>query len=153
VAIQRATGSLVEFLQGWESYRSTPYRDEGGLWTWGYGHAQREGERLPKKIDKNDALLLLLQDLCEAELAVNRLVNVALASWEFDAVASFTFNLGGPRFSASTLRRKLNLADLAGAAEEFGRWIYVKKKKSAGLVKRRAAERAMFQLGDYSGRP
>lgn len=44
----------------------------------------------------------------------------------------------------STLLRKLNAGDTASAAEQFSRWVHASGKVLSGLVKGRAAERAMF---------
>ena len=66
----------------------------------------------------------------------------------FDALVSFTFNLGEERLAQSTLLKKLNLRDYHAAAAEFPKWVKAtvrgKKITLPGLVRRRAAERAMF---------
>ena len=60
------------------------------------------------------------------------------------AVTSFVFNLGAGRYRASTLRRRIDAEDWDGAAEEFGKWVRGGGRVLPGLVKRRAAERALF---------
>jgi lysozyme len=72
---------------------------------------------------------------------------VSVAPHEFDALVSFTFNLGEAALARSSLLRKLNTEDRAGAAEEFSRWRFAGGRELRGLVKRRAAERALF-LGE-----
>jgi lysozyme len=66
----------------------------------------------------------------------------------FDALTSFTFNLGGGALQMSTLRSRLNRSEYSWAAEEFENWIYVRVNgilvKSNGLLHRRAAERGLF---------
>ena len=67
----------------------------------------------------------------------------------FDALTCFTFNLGAGNLANSTLLKKLNQKDYEGAAEEFEKWIYAGGKVLAGLVRRRKAERALFEGNDW----
>ena len=66
----------------------------------------------------------------------------AYTEWfnEYDALTSFAFNVGTTAFCSSTLVKKLNAADYEGACGELRRWVYVKGKKSQGLVNRREKE-------------
>ncbi|MDR0672503.1 MAG: lysozyme [Zoogloeaceae bacterium] len=77
--------------------------------------------------------------------ALVRCVTAPVTENEAAALADFVFNVGGPGFCASTLVKKLNALDYAGAAAQFDRWVYSNGKKLPGLVKRRAAERALFE--------
>lgn len=63
------------------------------------------------------------------------------------AVGSFLFNLGGPRYRASTLRRRINAEEWDEAAEEFDKWVLAGGRRLPGLVRRRAAERILFEAG------
>jgi hypothetical protein len=74
---------------------------------------------------------------------VSRLVKVGLTQGQFDALVSFTYNLGARSLSTSTLLRKLNAGDYAGAADEFLRWNKAGGKVLNGLTRRREAERAV----------
>lgn len=91
--------------------------------------------------------VLLRQDLRVAERAVKRLVAVPVTQGQYDALVSFTFNVGEGNLAASTLRKKLNAGQCLAAADQFGRWVYAKGKRLPGLVKRRAAEAAKFREG------
>ena len=62
----------------------------------------------------------------------------------FDALVSFAFNLGLGALQSSTLRMKYNRGDVQGAADEILKWNKAGGKVLQGLVKRRAAERALF---------
>ena len=62
-------------------------------------------------------------------------------------LVSFTFNLGEGALSASTLRRLVNAGRLAEAASQFERWVFAGARKLPGLVRRRAAERALWERG------
>ena len=83
-------------------------------------------------------------DLLRYEQAVTRLVKVPLTQGKFDALVSFTFNLGGGALQRSTLRQKINRQDYEGAANEFLKWVRAGGAVSKGLVARRIAERNLF---------
>lgn len=90
------------------------------------------------------------------EKAVTRNVTVQLNQDQFDALVSFTFNLGEGNLKQSTLLKKVNAGDFAGAAKEFPRWNKADGKVLAGLVRRRASEALLFQSvpdGNYDGVP
>jgi lysozyme len=90
---------------------------------------------------------LLREDLKDAEIAVKRAVRVPITQAQYDALVSFTFNVGGGALSQSTLVRKLNAGDCWAAAREFDRWVNAGGKPLPGLVTRRADERATFETG------
>lgn len=73
----------------------------------------------------------------------------AFVKWgQFDALVSFTFNLGSGNLRTSTLLKKLNNGDYAGAAGEFLRWVNTGGKRIPGLVLRREAEKTLFEEQD-----
>jgi lysozyme len=87
---------------------------------------------------------LLLQDVAYAEHAVEHLVTVPLSQGQYDALCSFVYHEGAGRLKASTLLKMLNAGNYAGAAGQFGAWVYGAGVKLAGLVMRREAEHQMF---------
>ena len=88
---------------------------------------------------------MLLEDLNDRyEPDVLRLVSAELTQSQFDALVSFTYNLGASALARSTLLKKLNAGDYAGAAEEFERWDKCNGKPLAGLARRRHAEKSLF---------
>ncbi|EBG9759466.1 lysozyme, partial [Salmonella enterica] len=95
-------------------------------------------------IDEATAERLLKTGLVGYENDVSRLVKVKLTQGQFDALVSFAYNLGARTLSTSTLLRKLNAGDYAGAADEFLRWNKAGGKVLNGLTRRREAERALF---------
>lgn len=135
-----------------EGVRLEAYPDPGsadGLpITIGYGSTRRmDGSawKLGDKITEAEATTLLRRDVSDAEVTVNRLVTVPLTQGQFDALVSFVFNVGAGAFKGSTLLRLLNAGDYTGAAAQFARWVNNDGKPLAGLVRRRNAERAMFE--------
>lgn len=136
----RVSSEGLALIQGFESLQLAAYQDVGGVWTIGWGHTR--GVRKGDTCTRAQADLWLKQDVMDAEEGVTALVKVGLAQSEFDALVSFHFNTGA--LGRSTLLRRLNSGDRAGAANEFLRWVYDNGVKYAGLVRRRAAERALF---------
>lgn len=90
---------------------------------------------------------LLEAELGRAIAAVDRLVLYPQPDTRRAALGSFVFNVGGSAFASSTLLRKLNAGDVAGACAELSRWVYAKGKRLGGLVRRRAAERQLCEEG------
>lgn len=132
----------IELIKKSEGVRYQAYDDGVGVWTIGVGHTK--GVVKGDKIDDAKVDEFLRQDLESAEYAVNTLVKVDLTQAAFDALISFTFNLGSGALSRSTLLKLLNAGDRAGAAAEFSKWTKAGGKELPGLVTRRAAERALF---------
>lgn len=121
-----------------EAYLPTP----NDVWTIGYGHTHTTKKGM--KITQEQADELLRKDISWAEDAVNKHVKVALTQNQFDALVSFTFNVGASAFAASTLLRLLNTGDYTGAANQLLRWNKQKGVVLKGLTKRREEERKLF---------
>lgn len=121
------------------------YKCPAGIWTIGYGHTK--GVRPGMRINTRMAERFLREDVTEAEGYVKRLATVPLTQGQFDALVSFVFNLGPDGLGGSTLLKKLNAGDYAGAAGEFGKWVNGGKplRPLPGLVRRRAKERDLFE--------
>ena len=88
---------------------------------------------------------MLKRDLERFERGVHRLCPVPLTQGQYDALVSFSFNTGS--LSVSTLRKKLLRGDYEGAANEFPRWVFAAGRRLAGLVRRREAERVLYNQG------
>lgn len=129
-----------------EGLRLSAYPDPGSggdPWTIGYGSTR--GVKKGMTITLDEANTRLAADMDQAGSAVTRWVDVPLSQNQFDALCDFVFNLGEGNFRGSTLLKKLNAGDYAGAAAEFPRWNKASGKVLPGLVTRRAAERALFE--------
>ena len=137
---------LIRISEGLETeaYPDPGNRETGEPWTIGYGHTR--GVRRGDTCTEAQATEWLREDLQAAEGAVRHLVDVPLTQGQFDALASFVFNIGPSAFGNSTLLRLLNAGDAAGAAEQFKRWNRGADGVLPGLVVRRAAERDLFLL-------
>ncbi|MGG7716481.1 lysozyme [Klebsiella aerogenes] len=137
----------IALVKQFEGCKLTAYQDSVGVWTIGYGWTQPvDGKpiRAGMTIKQETAERLLKTGLVSYESDASRLVKVSLTQGQFDALVSFTYNLGARSLSTSTLLRKLNAGDYAGAADEFLRWNKAGGKVLNGLTRRREAERALF---------
>ena len=137
----------LNLIKQFEGLRLNAYDDGVGVWTIGYGTIKYPNGTLVKKGDKitqAQADQYIANDVATFERAVNMLVNVPLNQNQFDALVSFTYNLGATNLSASTLLKKLNSKDYNGAAGEFQKWNKAGGKVMTGLVRRRKAEMELF---------
>ena len=131
------------FIRSKELFRPTAYKPTSAdVWTAGYGHTK--GVTAATTCTMQGAEVWLHEDVADAVRAVNELVTVPLTQARFDALVSFTFNLGAGALRGSTLLQKLNQGHYQGAADEMLRWIHQGKDVLHGLTIRRADERAMF---------
>lgn len=129
-----------------EGFSHTVYQDSAGLDTIGYGHLLTPADKLRglRYVTEAEAVELLASDVATAESAVNRLVKVPLTQNQFDALVSFVYNVGAGAFSRSTMLKKLNSSDYAGAADQFHVWRLAGGRVVQGLVNRRASEASLF---------
>ena len=136
----------LALIKQFEGLELEAYQCVAGVWTIGYGHTRTAQPGM--RITESEAEELLREDLEVKEEAVRDLITVPLNQNEFDALASFVYNIGAGNFRRSTLRRKLNAGDRAGAADEFLRWNKARVNGELmvmrGLARRRAAERELF---------
>ena len=143
----KTSQSGISLIKGFEGKRLNAYYDGVGVWTIGFGTIKYPNGVRVKKGDtctEAQAESYLKNDLVKFENAINRLVKVPLNQNQFDALSSFTYNLGETNLSSSTLLKKLNAKDYAGTADQFPRWNKAGGKVMNGLTRRREAERILF---------
>ncbi len=140
----------LDLIAEFEGFVAKCYDDPTGNATIGYGHLIHIGrvtERDKKQwgaLSEPEGLFLLKKDVIRYERAVKESVKVRLTQNQFDALVSFTYNLGAGALSTSTLLKKLNTKDYKGAAAEFDRWVMGSGQRLPGLVRRRDAEQKLF---------
>ena len=145
------TSTMRALIEGFEGLRLEPYQDSVGVWTIGFGHTGDDCYEGCDPISQQVADQLLAADLERFEAAVNGMVIDATSQQQFDAMVSFSYNLGESALRGSTLLRMHNAGDYAGAAGQFGRWNHAGGRVLDGLTRRRAAEAAVYANGDYGG--
>lgn len=135
----------IDLIKHFEDLQLTAYQDAVGVWTIGYGHTENvyQGQVL----SKSEAEEFLQADMRKFELAVMKALQRAVVQSQFDALVSFTYNLGTGALMNSTLLKKINAGD--DASNEFLKWVLAGGRALPGLVLRRMAERLMFQGKDW----
>lgn len=132
-----------KLIKGFESLALVAYQDQGGIWTCGWGHT---GKDVVEGTTCDEALAetWFQMDTAAAVAAVNYTVHVPINQTEFDALVSFTFNVGVGNEAHATLITYVNQSNFAAAAAEFPKWDHIKGVPNAGLLSRREAEQALF---------
>lgn len=134
----------IEFIKVREGFRAEAYLCPSGVLTIGYGHTAGVGEG--QTCTEAQAEEWLREDLAESERAVTECAGGAgLSQCRFDALVSFTFNIGTAALRRSTLLRKVK-ADPSDPSirDEFGRWVHGGGRVLPGLVARRKAEADLY---------
>lgn len=117
------------------------YKDPIGIVTACTGHTKTAV--LGKAYTKEECDKLLVDDLVSHAEGVKACLSYKVTDYQMAAFVSFAYNVGVPTFCKSTLVRKANAGDLAGACNELPRWVYAGNQILPGLVKRRQVERDM----------
>jgi lysozyme len=132
-------------METFEALRLVGYPDIKGVPTIGYGHTGPEIS-IGLVWTQLQAVQAFQDDVMWATAAVHKDVTVVLNQNQFDALVSFTYNVGVNAFGGSTLLHLVNEGDFPGAAAQFGKWIYAGHIISSGLINRRKKETALFEL-------
>ena len=126
----------IALSEGYSDTAIIPIKDD--VPTLGFGST--EGVKLGDKTTPVKALARTLQDIQKFEGAIKKCVVVPLHQYEYDAYVNLAYNIGTGAFCGSTLVKKLNTLDYAGACQEILRWDRAKGVKIKGLTVRRQAE-------------
>ncbi len=137
--------AALSLVASFEGLRLAAYKDPVGIPTICYGHIS--GVRMGQTSTLAECQGLLVDELLAAHDGMARCVRVPLTNGQRGAFTSLTYNIGAGAFCGSTLVRKLNVGDYAGACAEISRWVLARGVKLPGLVRRRAEERAMCENG------
>jgi GH24 family phage-related lysozyme (muramidase) len=137
--------SLIKKFEGLEL---NAYQCAAGVWTIGYGHTKGVFEG--QKITKAEADEMLVLEMEEYEKAVNDAVTISIDQCMFDALVSWTYNLGPSNLNASTMLKVLNSGDYDGVPEQIKRWNKAGGKVLEGLIRRRNAEALLFEGKNWS---
>ena len=140
-----AAAIVTAFVAQHEGLRLWAYRDPVGVLTACYGHTGPDVQP-GQTYTPAQCREMLERDLARHAQAL-ACIHRPLTDGQKAAFVSFAYNVGPQAFCGSTLARKANAGDLAGACAELDKWVYAKGQRLPGLVKRRAAERAMCEGG------
>ena len=140
----RASKACLELIKRAEGVAKKPYRCPANLWTVGVGHLIGDGKSLPDSWNRTFSMEeidgLLAQDVNRFERGVERLITVPMSQGRFDALVSFSFNLGLGTLQRSTIRSALNRGDKEAALACLLKYNKAGGKILKGLDLRRKAE-------------
>lgn len=142
--VTAAIGVAAPVIAYFEGYIPQTYADPVGIPTICFGHTGADVTP-GRKASREECEAILKQDLGSAVESVYRCIGSPMKAHQLAAMVSFTFNVGEGSLCRSTLARKANYGDWAGACAELTKWKYAKGIELPGLVKRRAAERAICE--------
>ncbi len=156
----KVSDAAIRMIKHHEGVRVRPYRCPALLWTTAVGHVidpshaavkYEDRKNLPipagwdRSLTMDEVDAILAQDLGRFERGVARLCPSAVDyQGQFDALVSFSFNVGLGNLQRSSLRMKHNRGDFEEAADEFMKWTKAGGRVLPGLVKRRQDERALY---------
>ncbi|MBR3972692.1 MAG: SH3 domain-containing protein [Oscillospiraceae bacterium] len=156
----KASEDCISFIKKLEGFSKYPYYDYG-QWTVGYGTACPSEDRARYDRDgitEAEADALLREYVAEFEADLNKFVSsnsLKLKQCQFDALLSFTYNLGPNWMNNSSTFRTAVLKQKTGNDFIFaiGRWCTADGEVLSHLIKRRLAEANMYLNGAYSTTP
>ena len=146
----RMTDEGLRLIMEFEGFRANAYRDPVGIWTIGYGHTSAAGEPRVNEgmhITVAQGREILRQDVNRFAIGVRQLVTTDLTDAQFSALVSFAYNVGLGGLARSSVLKAVNARDFAAVPRRLALWVKAGGRRLPGLVRRRAAEAAMFMSG------
>jgi lysozyme len=140
--ILRWSSEMIRHFEGW---RGRAYRCPAGHWTIGYGHRLAEGEDPSREWSREESEVWLDRDIRQLWGRLLSMVCPALATGQWVALISFTYNVGVGAFFRSQVRQAVNREDHAMVPRHLRRWIYVRGMPMAGLSVRRILESKAYE--------
>ncbi len=143
----KMTDEGLALIKRFEGLRLVAYRDAVGVWTIGYGHTSMAGEPIVKpdlRITGDEAHAILARDVEAFARGVRELVTVNISDAQFSALVSFAYNVGLGAFKRSSVLAAVNAQHFDAVPRRFSLWSKAGGRILPGLVKRRAAEAALF---------
>lgn len=135
--------SGLELVKEFEGLRLKAYKCPAAVWTVGFGHTSAAGAPIVTSnlvITRAEAEEILKRDLVQYEDCVREKVQIGITQSQFDALVSFTYNVGEAQFSRSTLLKRVNAGRFDEVPAEFMKWTKGGGRELPGLVRRRRAE-------------
>jgi len=143
------TSKAASLIAIFEGKKLKAYRDQAGIWTIGFGSTYNIDEKRPVKegdtIDDATAIRWLKTITVDLQDKIKKIVTVPVNQNQLDSLTSLAYNIGFTAFSESTLLKYLNAGrPKIQVADQFLRWVNVKKVVNQGLINRRSKERELF---------
>ncbi|MDE2630764.1 MAG: lysozyme [Alphaproteobacteria bacterium] len=148
--------ACMPLIKKFEGFRGTPYKDSAGIPTIGYGTIlYPDGTHVTmtdKPVTEDQASSFLAYQMSLKSKAIAPMLQKPASLHQAAAMLCLTYNIGTAAFQSSSVLRKFNAGDLAGAADAFLMWdkatVDGQHVVIAGLHNRRVAERAIFLTAD-----
>jgi lysozyme len=137
----------LRLIREFEGFRSKAYRDAVGVWTIGYGHTSMAGApqvSAGMTITREEAEKILERDVEQFSKGVSQLLTVAISDQQFSALVSFAYNVGLGNFKKSSVLLAVNGRDFQRVPQRLNLWVKAGGRVLPGLIRRRAAEGALF---------
>lgn len=137
----------LALLRSFEGFRAEAYKDSAGVWTIGYGHTGRAGPpsvHAHSRMGEPEARALLALEAEAFAAMLRRHLRRELSDDQFSALVCFAYNVGEANLAKSSVLKAANAGDDAAVARRLGLWVKAGGKPMAGLVRRRAAEAALY---------
>jgi lysozyme len=147
----KLTDDGLNLIKTFEGFRANAYRDPVGIWTIGYGHTSMAGPPEVKEgmsVTRQEAAIILARDVAAFSDGVRRLLKRQVNDRQFSALVSFAYNVGLENFRKSSVLKAVNDGNDAAVARRLQLWVKAGGRVLPGLVRRRAAEAAMFAGDD-----
>ena len=142
----------LALIKASEGFRGNAYKDAVGIWTVGYGHTSMAGPPAvtPKlRVTETEATKLLASDIAKFAAGVGQHIRVPLNANQFSALVSFAYNVGVMAFANSNVLAAVNARDFASVPRRLAMWCKAGGRVLNGLVRRRAAEGALFMADPH----
>lgn len=143
-----AIAAALPLIEEFEGFSAHPYVCPAGVWTIGFGSTTDEdgnpitAETAPWTRQRAEARMLTILAAISKRLDAN--VHVVLNAHQKAALLSFCYNLGTGAFLKSTMFHMIQASRITAAAGQFDLWVHGGGVVLPGLVKRRAAEKALY---------
>jgi lysozyme len=143
------TSKAASIIAIFEGKKLKAYKDQGGVWTIGFGSTFNIDENRPVRegdtITEATALRWLKTITANLQDDIKKLVTVPVSQNQLDSLTSLAYNIGPTAFKNSTLLNRLNAGKpKIEVADQFMRWVFVKGVMNQGLVNRRSKEMELF---------
>jgi lysozyme len=143
----KVTKAGLTLIKQFEGFRTHAYRDAVGVWTIGYGHTSMAGSPEVKPgmiITQTEGDAILARDVDMFARGVQKMLTVAISDEQFSALVCFAYNVGLGNFRKSSVLTAVNRKDFQAVVRRLQLWNKAGGRVLPGLVRRRAAEAALF---------
>jgi GH24 family phage-related lysozyme (muramidase) len=147
----KMTDEGLELIKTFEGFRARAYRDPVGVWTIGYGHTSMAGVpevRAGMVVSEAEATEILRRDVEMFARGVRQRLTRAVSDAQFSALVSFAYNVGLGAFAKSSVLRAVNAGEFEAVPRRLALWTKAGGRTLPGLIRRRAAEAALFVSSD-----